>query len=385
MDLKSLTKEKGSIMRKAVISGTGLFVPPHKIDNDELVATFNLFVDRFNAENAVAIEKGEMAPLEYSSTEFIEKASGIKQRYVMEKSGILDPARMCPKLPQRADDQPSLQCEMAVAASREALDQAGKTAADIDLVIVACSNMQRAYPSVAVEVQHALGIEGYAYDMNIACSSATFGMHASADAIKSGSASTVLLINPEICTGHLDFCDRDCHFIFGDVCTATVIETAETVSTNKGFEIIGTRLKTSFSNSIRNNSGFLNRCEVGGGGRDKLFMQQGRKVFKEVVPMVAQMITDHLRVEGMTSESVQRLWLHQANLNMNQLIARKVYGRDTDTGEAPVILDEFANTSSAGSIVASHKHRHDLQKGDYGVICSFGAGYSVGSVLVRKN
>lgn len=371
-------------MRRAVISGTGLFVPPHKISNDELVATFNIFVDRFNAENAVAIEKGELAPLEYSSSEFIEKASGIRQRHVMEKGGILDPERMCPKLPQRVDDQPGLQCEMAVAAAREALAQAGKTAADIDLVIVACSNLQRAYPAVAVEVQHALGIDGYAYDMNIACSSATFGLHAAADAIKAGSAKAVLLINPEICTGHLDFRDRDCHFIFGDVCTATVIETAETLSHGKGYEIVGTRLKTAFSNNIRNNFGFLNQCEVGDDKRGKLFMQQGRKVFKEVVPMVAQMILDHLHAERLAPEGVRRLWLHQANLNMNQLIARKVYGRDTDPDEAPVTLDEFANTSSAGSIVAFHKYRDDLRQGEYGVICSFGAGYSVGSVLLRR-
>jgi beta-ketodecanoyl-[acyl-carrier-protein] synthase len=81
---------------------------------------------------------------------------------------------------------------------------------------------------------------------------------------------------------------------------------------------------------------------------------------------------------------VRRFWLHQANLKMNQLIAKGVLGRLPTDDEAPVILDEFANTSSAGSVIAFHRHRDDLASGDIGVLCSFGAGYSIGSVIVRR-
>jgi beta-ketodecanoyl-[acyl-carrier-protein] synthase len=69
---------------------------------------------------------------------------------------------------------------------------------------------------------------------------------------------------------------------------------------------------------------------------------------------------------------------------MNQLISRKVLGRDATREEAPVILDEFANTASAGSIIAFHRHQADIQSGEVGVICSFGAGYSIGSVIVKR-
>jgi beta-ketodecanoyl-[acyl-carrier-protein] synthase len=69
---------------------------------------------------------------------------------------------------------------------------------------------------------------------------------------------------------------------------------------------------------------------------------------------------------------------------MNQLIAKGVLGRVADDDMAPVVLDEFANTSSAGSVIAFHRHRADLHAGDVGVICSFGAGYSVGSLVVEK-
>ncbi|MFC0704363.1 beta-ketoacyl-ACP synthase III [Marinobacter persicus] len=371
-------------MMKAVISGTGLYTPPATITNDELVEAFNQFVELFNEEHAEAIARGEVTALQPSSTEFIEKASGIKCRHVVDREGILDPRRMKPYIPERSNDEPSVQCEMAVSAAKQALEQAGKTAADVDAVIVACSNLQRAYPAVAIEVQSALGIDGFAYDMNVACSSATFGLQAAVNSVENGAARAVLVISPEICSAHLNFRDRDSHFIFGDACTAILVEREEQTRPGQGFEILGTRLKTEFSNNIRNNFGFLNRTDESGVGKpDKLFIQQGRKVFKEVSPLVAQTIQAHLESLSLSPNDLSRLWLHQANLNMNQLIAKKVLGREASLQEAPVILDEYANTSSAGSVIAFHKHQDDLQTGDLGVICSFGAGYSIGSVVVR--
>lgn len=372
-------------MRKIVISGTGLYTPPHSINNAELVTAFNAFVHDYNEEHRLQIEAGSLQPLLESSTEFIVKASGIQSRYVMDKNGILDPAIMCPRLPERSNDELSIQAEIAVQAAQDALVAARKTAADIDAVLVACSNMQRAYPAMAIEVQKALGIDGFGFDMNVACSSATFGMQTAADMLRSGNARCVLMVNPEICSGHLNFRDRDSHFIFGDVCTAVVMESTDTCSAGDPFEILGSKLKTHFSSNIRNNAGFLNRTAPAGIGTvDKLFVQQGRKVFKEVTPLVAEVIKEHLAELGLTVTELKRFWLHQANLNMNQLIIKKVLGRDPAPLEAPVILDEYANTSSAGSIIAFHKYHGDLNAGDLGLICSFGAGYSVGNVVVRK-
>jgi|TARA_R110000868_G_scaffold105189_1_gene289398 beta-ketodecanoyl-[acyl-carrier-protein] synthase len=372
-------------MTEIVISGTGLFTPPHSISNEELVTSFNSYVDLYNQQHKAAIDSGEMQALEYSSAEFIAKVSGINARYVMEKDSILNPEIMTPRIAERTNDELSILAEMAVHAAKDAMKAAGKTAADIDGVLLACSNAQRPYPAVAIEVQDALGIDGFAFDMNVACSSATFGLQAAADMIKAGSARAILVVNPEICSGHLDFRDRDCHFIFGDVATASVLERADTSQAAKNYEIVSTKLKTQFSNNIRNNFGFLNRAAPDGvGARDKLFVQEGRKVFKEVVPMVAALISGHLEEQNIDPATVKRLWLHQANLHMNELISRKVLGRDPSPQEAPVILDEFANTSSAGSIIAFHKYSDDLQTGDLGVICSFGAGYSIGSVIIKK-
>ena len=370
-------------MRQAVIAATGLFTPAESISNAELVEAFNAYVVRFNAENAVAIEAGEVEALQPSSVEFVEKASGIKSRYVMEKSGILDPAVMRPRIPERPNEELSILAEMAVKAAEQALERWGKPRERIGAVLCAASNMQRAYPAMAVEVQDALGLGGFAFDMNVACSSATFGIKTAADYIATGSADAVLMVNPEICSGHLNFRDRDSHFIFGDVATAVIVERAD--QAEDGWEILGTRLKTQFSNNIRNNAGFLNRAAPEGrDAPDKLFVQQGRKVFKEVVPMVSEMIAEHARDIGVDPHGLKRLWLHQANINMNDLIGRRVLGRDPTPEENVIILDEYANTSSAGSIIAFHLHNDGFAPGETGVICSFGAGYSAGTVFVRK-
>lgn len=372
---------------RAVIAATGLFTPEHAISNEELVDAFNTYVEQHNREHADAIAAGAMTALEPSSPGFIEKASGIRSRYVMDKAGILDPARMRPHLARRENDQLSILAEMAVRAAEDAIARWGKDAARIDAVICAASNMQRPYPAMAIEVQQALGIEGFAFDMNVACSSATFGIKAAADFIASGSARAVLVVNPEICSAHLNFRDRDSHFIFGDVATAIIVEREDLHE--GGWAVLGTRLKTVFSNNIRNNFGFLNRTEdqpsqEGEAGNEHLFVQQGRKVFKDVVPMVSEMILDHAGQLGIEPAALKRLWLHQANINMNEMIGRKVLGREPGPDENIIILDRYANTSSAGSIIAFHLHSDDLAPGDAGLICSFGAGYSAGSVFVRR-
>jgi beta-ketodecanoyl-[acyl-carrier-protein] synthase len=192
------------------------------------------------------------------------------------------------------------------------------------------------------------------------------------------------VVSPEITSGHLNWRDRDSHFIFGDVATAVLVEDAA-IAPAQHWEILGTKLKTVFSNNIRNNFGFLNRAAPEGEGKaDKLFVQEGRKVFKEVVPMVAQMILDEAERLGIDAAALRRLWLHQANAGMNRLIAHKVLGHEANEDESPTVLDTYGNTSSAGSIIAFHQHSDDLAAGDNGLICSFGAGYSAGTVFVRK-
>lgn len=370
---------------RIAITGSGLYTPPDAVSNEELVESFNTYVERFNAEHAAEIAAGGRLALQPSSTEFIVKASGIRSRFTVDKAGLLDPAVMHPVIRARGNDEPSLMAEMGLAAAREALARAGRDAEDVDCLLVACSNMQRPYPAMAVEIQHLLGAKGYGYDINVACASAAFGVQAAVDAVRQGNARCALVVSPEICTAHLNLRNRDCHFIFGDAATAVVVEPLDDARGPRPFEVLGTRLATQFSNNIRNNFGFLNRSEQPSRDwADVLFTQEGRKVFKDVVPLVSELIAGHLAELGHAPSDVQRFWLHQANLSMNQLIAKRVLGRDASETEAPVILDRYANTSSAGSVIAFHLYHEDLEPGALGVLSGFGAGYSAGSVVLRR-
>lgn len=370
---------------RVVISGTGLWTPEYSVTNEELVAVLNAYADRFNHEHASAIASGDVEAVAKSDPDFIYKASGIRQRYVYEKDGILDVDRMRPRIAERGDDELSHQAEMAVSAARKALDNAGLEGSDIDAVIVSCAYTQRAYPAIAIEVQDALGIDGFGFDMLVACSSATFALHRAYDMVKAGSAGRVLVINPELTSPQVNYRDRDSHFIFGDVATALVIESDAGARSEQRFEILGTKAKTLYSNAIRSNFSYLARThDVDPFKPDMLFHQEGRTVFKEVCPMAAAHISAHLEALGLNPDNIRRWWLHQANINMNQLITRKLLGRPATQEEAPIVLDEYANTASAGSIIAFNLHKDDLQAADIGVICSFGAGYSIGSLVVRK-
>ena len=376
------------------ITGTGLFIPPYSISNEELVASFNHYVDNYNQEHAEQIANETIPALQPSSAEFIEKVSGIKSRYVMEKDGILNPDIMAPVIAYRnLGEELSIMAEMGVAALNDALADAGLEANDLDGIILACSNFQRTYPAVSIEIQNAIGmVGGFAYDMNVACSAATFGLSQAHGSIASGLAKRVAVVNVEITSAHLNWRNRDSHFIFGDVATACIVEELDTP---KGYEILNSKLFTQFSTNIKNEYGFMDRSEFLAAQTemypdlkepvtDKLFLQNGRKVFREVCPKVSEVITEHLQENNIATSDVKMMWLHQANANMLDLILRTVIGKEADKAIVPSVIAEFANTSSASPMIVFHRYKDDLASGDLGVICSFGAGYSIGSVIVRK-
>jgi beta-ketodecanoyl-[acyl-carrier-protein] synthase len=373
------------MQKKIILSGVGLWTPPHSISNEELIDSYNAYADYYNQSNKAKIEAGELAEKPHSSAEFVQKASGIKSRYIYSKEGVLDIHRMRPVLEERADDELCQQAEIAVEAAKKAMASANKTADDIDAVIVSCAYTQRSYPAIAIEVQEALGIEGFGFDMLVACSAATFGMHRAYEMVSAGTAKAVLVINPELVSPQINYTDRDSHFIFGDVATATIIESDETAKPGHGFELLSTKAVTKFSNNIRSNFGYVTHAtDADPYGPDKLFHQEGRKVFKEVCPMAAEHITEHLAAHDLNPQDLKRWWLHQANINMNTLISKRLLGREATLEEAPIVLDTYANTASAGSVIAFALHHEDLDVGDYGLLCSFGAGYSIGSLLVQK-
>ncbi|HVK75125.1 MAG TPA: beta-ketoacyl-ACP synthase III [Kofleriaceae bacterium] len=374
---------KGSTTGTA-ITGSGVWHPETVVTNEELCAAFNAFVTRENAAHAAEIAAGTFTPLRESTPEFIEKASGIKQRYVLDKTGILDPERLIPNIPDRRDDELSYQAEFAVNAAKRALAQAGRDGKDVDMVVLGASNLQRLYPAISIEVLDALGGSGYAVDIALGCSSATMAITMCSEAVQLGKAKCAVAVTPELTSGFINWRDRDSHFIFGDAAVSVVVEPAAAAKPGN-YEILSTRQAAKFSSNIRNNGGYLNRCDPSRQfADDKLFYQQGRRVFKDVVPMASRFIGDHLADHGVAPTEISRFWLHQANKNMNDLIAQRLIGHEPSLREAPLILETLANTASAGSVIAFSKYSDDLPSGSYGMMASFGAGYSLGSLLLRR-
>ncbi len=282
------TTENAGTTKDIVISGTGVYTPPHSLSNDELVAGYNAHVNQWNADHADEISAGTVAAKELSSTEFIEKASGIKNRYLMEASGLTEPERMYPYLSDMAEDKITktpVQVKMALAAAEKALAQAGIAGNDIDLVIISSSVWERFVPSMATELQQILGAKGFAFDMAMGCSSATFGMSTAYDAVHSGMANKALVVTAEYISPLLAYEDRDGHFIFGDAAVAMVLEREDECSSEHAFRIKSRKLFTEFSTNIV--AGFGSRLMV---ERDRIddpdqrFRQNGRAVFKELLP-----------------------------------------------------------------------------------------------------
>jgi len=377
-------REKLNIMHNIYIAGTGIWHPEEKVSNDEIVNSYNSYVEKFNQENNLEIANGSLEAMEFSSVEFIEKASGIKSRYVIDKEGILDINRMMPRVKNEHPDRLSIHAEVGIQAAKKAMDQANVRPNEIDAVIVGTSHAARNYPAVAIEIQQELGINGYAYDMLVGCSSTTFAINNAYSDIASGLANSVLVINPEVSTPFVNFTHRDKHFIFGDGCAATVVQRDST--SDKAFKIIDRKLHTQFSNNIRSNYSYLNRAAVDSkDNEDLLFHQNGRGVFKDVCPLVASLISDQLEKNNILPEEISKFWLHQANGKMIRLITSKILNTDDfDESITPMPITKFGNLASVGSLFAFNLN-NDLTQGQKGVICSFGAGYSVCSIIVEKS
>jgi beta-ketodecanoyl-[acyl-carrier-protein] synthase len=363
-----------------VFSGTGLYLPKDTISNDELVKSFNAYVDSFNEDNAKAIDDGSLEPLAHSSSAFIEKASGINSRHVIDKRGILDIDLMRPQIDEYLADGQSVQAHMAINAAKDALEAANKSSRDIDWVIATSSGFQRHYPAIAIEVQEALGIDGLGFDMNVACSSVSFALLNAINAIKANAARAVLIVNPELFTLQTNFRCRKSHFLFGDAATAIIVEKANETCYPHAFEVIDCQMKTQFSKNIINDFGFTNDTIE---GKDRnYFNQNGNKVFKEVVKLSSDMIVQQLNRHS--ANIPKRFWLHQANSNMTRLIVNKLIGRNPTIEEAPQPIQFCGNTSSSGAMISYHLHHQDMDTSDYGLFATFGAGYSLGSIILRK-
>ena len=221
--------------------------------------------------------------------------------------------------------------------------------------------------------------------MNVACSATTFALNVAVSLVESGNARHVLVVSPEIMSGHLNWRDRETHFIFGDASAAAVISAEDAVPAGKGFAVRAINTFTQFSSNIRSNFGFLNRADESGIGLpDKLVTQSGNKVFREVTAAAHKFIVDMLADNDLAPDDIKRFWTHQANKRMNVALISRVLGHEPSDDEMPLVLDKYGNTAAPGSLIAFHENHADFRAGELGMMCSYGAGYSIGGLILEK-
>jgi len=320
---------------RSVVAGVGGHLPERVMTNDDL----SEIVD--------------------TSDDWITQRTGIKQRRLA------------------ADGETT--SDLATAAARVALADAGLTVADIDLILLATATPDNTFPAAAVSVQEKLGMtRGAAYDIHAVCSGFVFAL-AQADAmIKTGQAQKVLVIGAETFSRLLDWTDRATCVLFGDGAGAVVLSAEEQTDARNGRGILASRL--------RSDGRFKEMLYVDGGpsstGTVGHLRMEGREVFKHAVTMITDVIDDTFRMSGYTPSDIDWFVPHQANVRIIDSSAKKL---GIDSGKVVRTVDRHGNTSAASIPLALSVAVADgrIKQGDLVLLESMGGGFTWGAVLLR--
>lgn len=294
-----------------------------------------------------------------TSDEWIIQRTGIRQRHIA------------------ADDETT--ASLGEAAARAALDSAGLTPADIDLIILATSTPNNTFPATAVEIQQKLGMRhGFAFDMQAVCSGFVYAITTADLYLRCGMAKRVLLIGSETFSRILDWNDRSTCVLFGDGAGAVILEAAEGNGTIADRGIL--------ASSLRSDGTHKDKLYVDGGpsttGTVGHLRMEGREVFKHAVGMITDVIEATYSQAGITSEDLDWFVPHQANKRIIDASAKKLGIADE---KVVVTVDRHGNTSAASVPLALSVAAADgrIKKGDLVLLEAMGGGFTWGAVLLR--
>ncbi|MDG4889063.1 beta-ketoacyl-ACP synthase III [Mesorhizobium sp. WSM4887] len=294
-----------------------------------------------------------------TSDEWIVQRTGIRQRHVA------------------ADDETT--ASLGEAAARAALDSAGLTPADIDLIVLATSTPNNTFPATAVEIQNRLGMQhGFAFDMQAVCSGFVYAVATADLYIRGGLAKRVLVIGSETFSRILDWSDRSTCVLFGDGAGAVVLEAA------KGAGNIADR--GVLAASLRSDGVHKEKLFVDGGpsttGTVGHLRMEGREVFKHAVGMITDVIEATFAEAGITAEDLDWFVPHQANKRIIDASAKKLGIAEE---KVVVTVDLHGNTSAASVPLALSVAVADgrIKKGDLVLLEAMGGGFTWGAVLLR--
>jgi len=326
-----------SVPARSVIAGAGGYLPGHLVTNDDLAATLD------------------------TSDAWIRERTGIRQRY-----------RVGP-----ADTTTS----MAVAAARRALEMAGATAADVDLVIVGTSTPDQAFPSVAVRVQGLLGIAGgFGFDVSAACAGFVYALSLADDLIRLGRARGALVIGSESFSRILDYSDRGTCVLFGDGAGAVFLRAADHGSEDG---VLSTHLHAQGGlGDILFVDGALGVLDSAGQPLPGKLRMNGREVFRHAVQRLSESVDEALAANGLGRTDVDWLVPHQANVRIIDGMGRKL---GLPPERVVITVDRHANTSAASIPLALAEAMEDgrIERGQLVLMEALGGGLVWGSALIR--
>ncbi len=294
-----------------------------------------------------------------TSDEWIVQRTGIRQRHIAAEGETT--------------------ADLAEKAAREAMADAGVTAADLDLIILATSTPNNTFPATAVEVQHRLGMDhGAAFDSQAVCTGFIFALTTADQYIRTGFAKRVLVIGAETFSRILDWEDRSTCVLFGDGAGAVVVESSEQAGTNGDRGILTAHL--------RSDGAHKDKLYVDGGpsstGTVGYLRMEGREVFRHAVAMIADVIEAAYAATGLTSRDLDWFVPHQANKRIIDASARKL---GIDPSKVIITVDRHGNTSAASIPLALCEAVGDgrIKRGDLVMLEAMGGGFTWGSLLLR--
>ncbi|GLS33417.1 3-oxoacyl-[acyl-carrier-protein] synthase 3 [Mesorhizobium albiziae] len=294
-----------------------------------------------------------------TSDEWIAQRTGIRQRHIA------------------ADDETT--ASLGEAAAREALDNAGLTPDDIDLIVLATSTPNNTFPATAVEIQQRLGMRhGFAFDMQAVCSGFVYAVTTADLYIRGGLARRVLIIGSETFSRILDWNDRSTCVLFGDGAGALVVEAQEGAGTIADQGVLAA--------SLRSDGTHREKLYVDGGpsttGTVGHLRMEGREVFKHAVGMITDVIEATFSEAGITAEDLDWFVPHQANKRIIDASAKKLGIADA---KVVITVDRHGNTSAASVPLALAVAVKDgrIRKGDLVLLEAMGGGFTWGAVLLR--
>lgn len=269
---------------------------------------------------------------------------------------------------------------MATHAAGAALENAGITADELDMIIVATVSADTYVPSTSCQVQGVIGaIRATCFDLNAACSGFLFAMNTAYAYIEMGMAKTILIIGAETLSREVDWSDRSSCILFGDGAGAAIMRQEE----GKGGLIASVTGSDGSQGDVLTckGRGIQNPFHQSKRKKDYLRME-GQAVFRFAVTMVPRCIKQILKKTGYDTEDIKFFVLHQANVRILELIAKRL---KVDIDKFPMNLDRYGNTSSASiPILLDELNRNNLlEPGDKIVLSGFGGGLTWGAVLIE--